>query len=232
MNRRTGYVAVTTGILACLLLGGGSSCSDPSPRRTVQCERTSIDDREYCVYGSQAITETGYDCPRDLDQGVPMGDGTVCTKDGKVPDRHRDDLRRRVDGTDDPDPPDTGIIDDAGTDASSDARADGDTASCSAPSSCPTSSSGGIPPTYHCHKPINPTAGQSFTLTIYGQHLTTYSDGEVEVATDTGFKQKIQVDHRCKVTVELPDYVWSNGKSFTVTVSNDSDQFQFEVRGN
>lgn len=207
-------------ILLLALCGTGwmAACGSSSPR-DVRCDRTTVNGNDYCVYSQQAITETGYNCPRELSEPVPMGGGTVCTDDGNVPDADRDELRRQYDFDDE-------SLADAGPGVDG-----GEGGSCEPPSNC-TPSSSPTEPTYLCHTPTSPTAGDAFTLTIYGQNLSTRSDGTVEVLTDTGYGQEIQVDDRCTVTVDFPASVWGNGRTiFTVTVKNSAGQIQFDIQG-
>jgi hypothetical protein len=98
-----------------VLAGVTNGCSsDEEPQEQVLCERYEVEQTEYCVY-QQPITETGYDCPPDLPNGIPFEMGTVCGGESEIPAGHERPIRERMDGSNQPN--------DAGVDSGGDADA-------------------------------------------------------------------------------------------------------------
>lgn len=88
-------------LCAGLLLSGSMACEDtdaqPQDDRGAVCGQGDFHEVEgatYCVY-SQAIIETGFDCPRSAPNRLQYGDFTVCGSSGMLGDGIRDELHEQ-----------------------------------------------------------------------------------------------------------------------------------------
>lgn len=233
---------VVTGLALGAVLLGLPGCTEEADEPFVACEPVEIEGTNYCVYEEYSVEATGYDCPEELSANVELEFGTVCTEGGELPESHREELIARLPNVDGDSDADVGGVDggpdDAGVDLGDvgeeeiDDSGDEDVSgpSCEEPESCPSSSTV-VEPSYVCHRPVSPTPGEAFSLTLYAKNLAARASGRVEISTNTGFREEVTVDNRCEVTVQFPESVWGNETSFEVTVSNRAGSFQFEVQG-
>lgn len=242
-----GFDRVVAGLALIAVLLGLAGCEEEADEPLVACEPVEIEGANYCVYEEYSVEQTGYDCPEDLSENVELDFGTVCTEGGELPKPHREELIARLPNVDRDSDADVGGADGGleETGVDSGAGVDGEEVdgtgdvggveddsgpSCEEPESCPSSSTE-VEPSYVCHRPVSPSPGEAFPLTIYAKNLAARANGRVEISTDTGFREEVTVDNRCAVTVQLPASVWGNETSFDVTVSNRAGSFQFEVQG-